>query len=228
MVRKKATSDITIYILSYCSFRSSCSFCSNYVSSLTGFPFTLSSSVSIFLLPYNPSILKDLFPCIVSLIKCTFFYYFFRLFIFISERYVHPLSDLDRKQLKRFKSVNGCIAAINEWKSFFSFNKWVTYFLWYVTTLFFLAFLLIFWVHYYTVFLSLKWFLKLSFCLKKGFFVLFVIVWYIAWYIVLRNAVKKECNIEEKDVMPSKKRVAWSCPLFYFWCIHLLLWKSTL
>ena len=78
-------------------FRSSCSFCSNYVSSLTGFPFTLSSSVSIFLLPYNPSILKDFFPCIVSLIKCTFFYYFFCLFIFISERYVHPLSDLDRK-----------------------------------------------------------------------------------------------------------------------------------
>ena len=26
--------------------------------------------------------------------------------------------------------------------------------------------------------------------------------------IFLRNAIKKECNIEEKDVMPSKKRVA--------------------
>lgn len=115
----------------------------------------------------------------------------------------------------------------NKWmKVIFSFNKWVTYFLWYVTTLFFLAFLLRFLIHYYTVFLSLKWFLKLSFCLKKGFFVLFVIIWYIVWYVVLRNAVKKECNIEEKDVMPSKKRVAWSCLMFHFWCIHLLLRKS--
>lgn len=59
-------------------------------------------------------------------------------------------------------------------------------------------------------------------------FVLFVIVWLIDWYADLWNAVKKECNIDKKDVMLSKKCVAWSCPLFHFWCIHLLLWKSTL
>lgn len=81
-------------------------------------------------------------------------------------------------------------------------------------------------IHYYGVFRSRKWLFKLSFSFWKQLSCVFVIGWNIVYYIVLRNAVKKECNIEKKDVMSSKKRVAWSCPPFHFWCIHLLLRKS--
>ena len=82
-------------------FRSSCSFCSSYVNILKDFHFTQFPFVSYFLYYITPLFLKA-----SSLRR------------WVYKRYNPSPVWSWLKSIKRLKSVNGCISAINEWKSF--------------------------------------------------------------------------------------------------------------